>query len=185
MASFLNDFYKAFPQYINQKMGPVLRSYMQAVVDESAREIGVDDVNYDKEIKEYIDAYAERHASGSLGQMVALLESGDMEDLDTQADEWQEKRPDKITNDEGVRASSAAFSFVVFGAGLSLVWRIRGPRTCPYCTSLSGKRVASGSSFVKAGTTLDPTGSDGPMKVYGLKTHPPLHQGCDCYVSAT
>ena len=114
--------------------------------------------------------------------MTALLES-DLSELDTRADEWQEKRPDKIADDEKVRASSAAFAWVVFGAGMSLVWRIRGPKTCPYCTSLAGKRVAPGGSFVSAGDEIDPKDGTGPMKFWGLKSHPPLHQSCDCYVS--
>ena len=94
-----------------------------------------------------------------------------------------EKKPDKITDDEVVRASSAAFSWVVFVAGLSLVWRIRGARTCPYCRSLDGKMVSPGGSFVSGGDEIDPKGGTGPMKFFGLKKHPPLHQGCDCYVS--
>ncbi len=183
MADFLTDFYDKFPEYIDQKLGPVLRSYLQAVIDESVKEIGGEAENLDVEVKEYVRGYADRHVSASLGQMVALLE-GDMADLSTRADEWQERRPEKITRDEEVRASSAAFSWVVFGAGMSLVWRIRGPKTCPYCTSLNGKRVSSGGSFVNAGDELDPKGGDGPMRFYGLKRHPPLHQGCDCYVSA-
>jgi hypothetical protein len=165
-------------------MAPDQRSYLQATIDEAATEIGSDDTEFNADIQAYVDAYAERHTSGSLGQMVALLESGDMADLDQRADEWQEKRPEKIAADEGVRASSAAFAVVVFGAGLRLVWRIRGAKTCPYCTSLNGKRVASGGSFVSAGDKIDPAGGTGPMRFYGLKKHPPLHQGCDCYVGS-
>ena len=33
MGNFLNDFYKKFPEYISQKMGPVLRSYLQSTID--------------------------------------------------------------------------------------------------------------------------------------------------------
>jgi hypothetical protein len=183
MGQFLTDFYAKFPDYVERKMGPVLRSYMTAIIEESAVEIGADSINLDKEIKEYIEGYAQRHTESSLGQMTALLE-GEMSGLETRADEWLEKRPDKIADDEAVRASSAAFAFVVFAAGLSLAWRIRGPKTCPYCTSLQGKRVMSGGSFVKAGDALDPAGGTGPMRFWGLKQHPPLHQGCDCYVSA-
>ena len=182
MADFLTDFYKKFPEYVNKRMGPVLRSYLQAVAEESFAEIGVDPVSLDKEVKEYIGRFAERHSSGSLGQMLALLE-GDLSDLDKRADEWQEKRAEKITKDETVRASSAAFSWVVFGAGMSLVWRIRGSKTCPYCQSLNGKRVVSGGSFVSAGDEIDPKDGTGPMKFWGLKQHPPLHASCDCYVS--
>jgi len=182
MADFLTDFYKTFPEYITKRMGPVLMSYLNAIAEETFSEIGADIVGLDVEIRDYIKSYAERHSSGSMGQMLALLE-GELSALETRADEWMEKRADKITNDEIVRASCAAFSWVVFGAGLSLAWRIRGAKTCPYCESLNGKRVSKGESFVNPGDEIDPKGGTGPMKSYGLKQHPPLHQGCDCYVS--
>ena len=183
MGDFLNEFYAAFPEYIERKMGPALRSYMQAVIEESIAEIGGDKINLDVEIKEYIEGYAQRHVDGSLGQMTALLE-GDLADLETRADEWQEKRPDKIATDEAVRASSAAFSWVVFGAGLSMVLRNRGPKTCPYCRSLNGKKVTKSKPLVNAGDEIDPKGGTGPMNFFETKFHTPIHQGCDCYMSA-
>jgi len=47
---------------------------------------------------------------------------------------------------------------------------------------LNGKRVASGQSFAKEGDEINPDGGTGPMKIRGLKTHPPLHAKCDCYI---
>ena len=184
MQSFLADFYEKFPEYINKKMSPVLRSYMLAIADEAVSEIGGDDVNIDAQVKEYLDRYTERHVQSSLGQMIALLESKDTDEIDQRADEWTEKRPEKITTDETVRASGAAFSFVVFGAGLSTVLRNRGPSTCPYCRSLEGKKVTQQKPLISAGEEIDPEGADGPMKIYNTKYHPPIHQGCDCYVVA-
>ena len=77
-------------------MGPVLTSYLRAVSEETFVEIGVDPVDLSQEVKEYIERYAERHVSSSLGQMTALLE-GKVEDLEIRADEWHEKRADKIS----------------------------------------------------------------------------------------
>jgi len=179
---FLDDFYKEFPKYINQKMGPVLRSFMGAIADATNSEIQVDGINIDSEMQKYIEIYTERHISSSRGQMIALLE-GSLDGLVTRADEWTEKRPEKIKTDEGVRASSFAFQAVAFGAGLSTVWRIRGPQTCPFCKELNGKRVISGQSFVKDGQELNPDGAENPMRINGTKAHAPLHRGCDCYLS--
>ena len=74
MSDYLNDFYGKFPEYITQRIGPVLKSYLSAVAEESFLEIGAEITNLDKEINEYIDRYAERHTESSIGQMTALLE---------------------------------------------------------------------------------------------------------------
>jgi len=66
---------------------------------------------------------------------------------------------------------------------MSTVWSTRGAKTCPFCTSLRGKRVSSGQSFVKDGDELNPDGAESPMLIRGMKAHPPLHQRCDCYLS--
>jgi len=183
MSDYLNDFYSKFPEYITQRIGPVLKSYLSAVAEESFLEIDAEITNLDKEINEYIDRYAERHTESSIGQMTALLE-GKIEDLETRADEWMEKRPGKITDDEAVRASSAAYSWVVFGAGLSLIWRTRSGRSCEFCKELDGKRISRGQSFVSGGDEINPKGGDGPMRFFGTKKHPPLHKSCKCYVTS-
>lgn len=181
MSRFLDDFYDKFPEYIDLKMGPVLRSYIEAVMDATNDQLDIDGANLDNEIRDYIDTYAFRHVESSKGQMDSLLPDG-LESIDTRVDEWQERRPEKISDDESVRASSFAFQAVAFGAGFSTVWAIRG-KTCPYCTSLRGKRVARGQSFVGPGDEINPDGGTGPMKFSGIKRHPPLHQKCDCYLS--
>jgi len=185
LESFLNEFYEKFPDYIEKKMSPVLRSYMLAIIDESIAEVGVDDEpDLDAEVREYLDGYAARHTKSSLGQMLALLEGENLADIDQRADEWAEKRPEKIVTDELVRASGAAFSWVVFGAGLAMVLRNRGPETCPYCRSLNGKRVTPDRPLVSAGDKIDAKDGSDPMHVYETKFHAPLHNKCDCYMSA-
>ena len=182
MDAFLEDFYRSFPDYIDKKMGPVLRSYINSVIDATNTELNIDGENLDTEIRDYIDTYAKRHISSSKGQMDSLIPAG-LDALTTRSEEWEERRPEKIQVDEGVRASSFAFQAVVFGAGLSTVWRIRGPKTCPFCRSLNGKVVSRGQSFVKDGQELDPDGAEAPMLIRGTKQHPGLHRGCDCYLS--
>jgi len=179
MESFLDDFYDKFPEYISQKMSPVLRSYMEAVIDATNTQLGIDGADLDKEIQEYIELYAYRHISSSKGQMEALLPVG-LENINTRADEWQERRPEKIKADEGVRASSYIFQAVAFAAGFRTVLRNRGPKTCPFCRSLAGKVVTKGGApLVKDGQKLEGKNSDEPpMLIRGSKFHPPIHKKC-------
>ena len=179
MQSWLDSFYRKFHDEIKSKIGPVIRAYSEAISDASIKEMGIDDditKELDSFVNDYIDTYAERHTQSSLGQLTQQLDDS-LDAVTLRVDEWEEKRSKKIADDEIVRNSSAVYQFVAFGAGLSTVWRIRG-KTCPYCTSLSGKRVSSGQSFVNPGDEIDPEGGTGPMKFSGIKRHPPLHQKC-------
>ena len=66
-------------------------------------------------------------------------------------------------------------------AGMATVFRTRG-KSCPYCTSLDGMVVRKGQNIVNDGDKLKPDGVDKPMTFSGSKAHPPIHQGCDCYL---
>jgi len=184
MQSWLNDFYRKLPDYIRTKLGPVIRSFSEAIQAASAAEMDVDveiTEEMEKFINDYSERYSERHIESSLGQLTALLEDN-LDALEARVEEWVEKRADKIATNETVRASNAVYQAMAFGIGLSTVWRIRGAKTCAFCRSLNGKRVSSGQSFVNDGDELNPKGADSPMKIRGSKSHPPLHQGCDCYI---
>jgi len=185
MQTWLDDFYRKMPAEIKSKIGPVIRSFSEAIQAAAAEEMGVD-VGVSDDLERFIDdystRYSERHTESSLGQLTALLEEN-LDALEERVDEWKDRRAEKIATNETVRASSAVYQAVAFGAGLSTVWRIRGPKTCPFCTSLNGKRVSSGQSFVNDGDELNPEGAEAPMKIRGLKAHPPLHQKCDCFLS--
>jgi len=182
---FLKDFYRTLPDYIKEKFGPTFASFAEAIRSASGDEIGVEPEKIDSFLNDFIDRYAERHVESSEGQLLALLEEENgMDEIQKRVDEWEEKRADKIATNETTRLSNGVFQFIAFAAGLKTVWQIRGAETCPYCKSLNGKRVASGQSFVKDGDELNPDGAEVPMKIRGLKRHPPLHGGCDCYLTA-
>ena len=184
MQKWLDDFYRKLPENIRAKLGPVIRSFSEAIEAATIDEIGVDTESIEDFINDYINRYAERHTESSLGQLTALLEE-DLEALETRVDEWAEegKRAIKIATNETVRASNGVYQALAFGVGLSTIWRIRGAKTCPFCRSLNGKVVSKGQSFVKDGDELNPEGAESPMKIRGTKAAPPLHQGCDCYLS--
>jgi HK97 family phage portal protein len=150
MKTWLDNFYRDMPEKIKGEIGPVFRSFSDAIISESIAEIGADPekVQLERFISDYIDTYAARHSSSSLGQMVALLDD-ELDALSERAGEWEETRADKIARNETVRMSNAVFQAVAFAVGLGTVWRIRGAETCPYCKEFNGKRVRSGGSFVE------------------------------------
>jgi hypothetical protein len=179
---WLEDFYRKQSDYIKEQVAPIFTSFAEAIRDISESEIGVESEGLEIFISDFINRYSERHIESSEGQLVALLE-GELEDLESRVEEWREKRPDKIALNETNRMSNAVYGYIAFGAGMSLIWRIRGARTCPYCKELDGRRISSGQTFINDGDELNPKGGTGPMKIRGMKKHPPLHQSCDCYAS--
>jgi HK97 family phage portal protein len=183
MAKWLDDFYGGLDPYIKREIGPVIESFTKAIIEESIDEIGErpSESEIREFIKDYIDGYTQRHIDSSHGQLVSLLDD-ELEALETRVDEWAETRPTKISKNETVRGNNAAYQMVAFAAALPIVWRIRGKETCRYCRELNGQTISKGQAFQKTGDEVSPSGMQ-PMKVNGLKTHPPLHGGCDCYIS--
>jgi len=184
---WMDEFYGELPEYIKKAFVPVLMSYAEAIQSESAREIGTDvgmTPGLELFVTEYLDNYSYRHIQSSVGQLQQLIGESDPDTweqiIEKRADEWGETRPEKIASNETARGANAIASFVFFAAGLGAIWTIRGAKTCPYCRSLNGKRIRSGGFFVQAGTDLKVDGEEQPMKITGLRRHPPLHAGCDC-----
>lgn len=184
MSKWLDDFYRDHAAYIRDKIGPVTTSFSESIRDAAIDEIGaeLDRETFDSFVSDYIARYVERHADSSRRQLQKLLDEQGLDELETRVDEWAETRSDKIAVDETTRSGNAIFQVVAFSAGLSTVWRIRGKDTCPYCTEFDGRKVSSGQFFIDSGSTVEPKGQQ-PMKIRGMKAHPPLHQGCDCYLS--
>jgi len=78
------------PDKIKRELGPVIKSFSDAIIEESMSEMGLKDVDLDKFVNDYIDTYALRHTSSSLGQLRALLKDG-IDELEVRVDEWREK----------------------------------------------------------------------------------------------
>ena len=177
-------------------MKPVITTFAGEIGNEASDEIKEDfepDDEFNTFVDDYLIRFVERHIESSVGQLEEIAnekraveqESATLaDDVGVRVDEWSDTRPDKVADRETNQLSNAIATFIFFGAGFSTVWRIRGPKTCPYCRELEGKRISSGGSFLNAGDELDPKGGTGPMIIRGLKKHPPLHTKCDCYTGA-
>ena len=180
LEDWLDEFYEELGLYIKQKVGPVFDSFARAILDTAIADIGedIDREDFDAFVDNYISIYSLRHVSSSVGQIKSLK---DPEEIEVRLDEWVEKRSNKIANNETVRLSNASFQTAAFIAGFSTVFLTRGVKTCPYCQSLEGRVVSKGQSLLEDGTEIAPKGKE-PMKIFGTKYHPPIHQGCDCYL---
>jgi len=185
MRTWLDDFYSDFGKYIDKDLSKILRTYaesiQEAVAGEVGEEVGVSD-ELQVEIDNYIDGFKEQYIGSSRGQMLQQLEIG-LEAIDQRADEWHEKRADKVEDSESNGLSNMVASFTIAAAGLSPTWRNTGAKTCVFCTQMNGKKIKRyGDSFLKKDTTLN-GGDSGNMTVRTTK-YPPLHNGCDCVIAS-
>ena len=183
LLEWITDFYNDLTPLVRAKMAPVMRSYGMAVYEAAAGEAGLqaNDPDIEKFIEEFVDGYAYRHIKSSRGQILSLLNKETPDAIIQRVDEWHEKRADKVAENETTRESNAVYQAAAFAVGLSTVWRIRGAKTCPYCQTLSGRRVAAGNYFAMPGDRIQ-VPDEPDMMVRGLTAHPPLHAGCDCYL---
>lgn len=180
--NWLADYYRDFKQFIIRQMTPVAQSLADAIIPLAQEQMGnKGEINNQKLIESYVNAYAIRHADSSMGQITSLL---DIEDpgaaVDTRLDEWRETRPEKIGRRETVQlANFVAKSTFAAGGVITLRWVNTSGKSCPFCQEMDGRTVGIDQNFVGAGQTLQAEGQSA-MTIYRPTSQPPLHDGCEC-----
>ena len=192
--AWLEEFYKKHPDYVKRQMLPAVASLAEAIQAEVAGEIDIEagmTPELEQFTQEYAEAFTARHVQSSRGQLVQVVNAAydagedELEALETRFSEWNERRPGKIASRETVQLNGAVFRFVAAAAGITkLVWRNTGSKTCPFCEQLDGKVVGIEMPFIPANDSV--TADDGSgMKVHGPKSHPPIHENCQCSIEAS
>lgn len=181
--SWLESFVEEHAAWMLPRIQPLYESMAEAMrtaaEDEIGGEVPADDLQ--TFTHDYSLAYANRHAGSTRGQLEALLDQDEPDAAITQRlDEWEgdEENPpraEKEARRERQRSSNAFTKAAWALLGVSaVVWRNTGSQTCPYCTTLAGKRTSITSFFLTEGESIQ------DLTVRTNLGHPPLHDGCDC-----
>lgn len=190
--TWLDDYYRDFPDYIKREMQPIFEELGLSVAELAADEVDFDDLS-DEEIeefvKEYTEAYAARHVDSSKGQLVALTNEIEQTEEDIapaveqRVNEWEDRRANKHARDETVQLGNAVARTTFASAGITkLLWQNASGDPCAFCQELDGKVVGIDQDFVPAGESLEAEEEDHNMKVYKPSSHPPIHQSCQCQI---
>lgn len=189
---WLNEFYQEHPEFVRRNLTPVFMAYAEAVAMEAADEIGLD-FRMTPALEEFVSAYitnfVTRYAGSSLNQLLKIIQENPNEDellaaIEQRLNEWQEKRPEKVANQE-VNQANNAVALAVYGMGGVLVKRwVTVGKNCPYCRHMNGKVVGLDSPYLREGEEIHPEGADAPLKASYTIKHPPIHRGCDCVIVA-
>lgn len=183
MAEWVDDWYTRNQPVFQDMMAPAVRSYAEAVHATAMEQLNSDEgfgPRLEKLSASYAEKFSQRHVQSSRGQVQQLLRDTTPDDaadaVNQRMDEWDEKRPDKITNREVVQAAGAVLvaSFALMGV-TRLRWTVVGP-TCPICEEMDGRVVGVDKTFAEPGDKFSTLTVSSPVR------HPPLHQGCDCQI---
>jgi HK97 family phage portal protein len=193
----IQEFYFGdFVETINAMMLPVIRQYAIDIYTQATLEVGFP-TDLTRELEEFINGYMEvmtsRHAKISRQKLQAIISQADFVELqgllDIQLERWLKDRAARMARTEATEGNGAFSKYGYMAAGImSLRWVLSGAETCPYCKRLSGTVVGTMERFVESGDSVKPLveeGQEEPNPLYARHNvgHPPLHSGCDCFIS--
>ena len=186
--AWLERFYPEFSKTIDTLSAPLLSSYADAILPVAQEEIGSEaDVSIQYQVfqREYREYYVARHVKSSQGQLRSVITEAqangndEAEAVEQRLQEWEEKRPGKISMREGIRAENAFARSVFALSGIAKIVSVHFGKSCPYCLALDGKVIGIDEYFLTKGD-FQPDGADTPLSVTSNHSHPPYHDGCDC-----
>jgi len=178
LETWLQEFYQTeVPSLLKATFAPTFREFLEAIQGAVEDEIGAVTGDLTGDLDRITDRCAQSHVYASQ----ALLSKHERtEDIEAETDGWTETRAAKIAGLEVTRGANKVAQAVYQSNGYQYNrWNIVGEKTCPWCEALAGRIFPIGAPFVEAGN-FDVEGQ--VMAVKSTPT-PPLHAGCDCYLS--
>jgi hypothetical protein len=182
--AWLEEFYRELQPKVPGYFAPVLNASLKAARKSVERELGRRvQVDFADFAAAYLTNIAAAWVLSSQGQLNALLaEENGLAAAEERLGEWEEKRGDKTGAQEAPESVNAGSVATFATAGVAaLLWATRG-KSCKFCKSMNGRRVATGGAFLDDAVIVADDGET--MRVYGQKRHGPLHRACDCTVVA-
>ena len=176
------SYYNDFPEAVQKELKPVLKSLADAIAEEAAGEINLEDYSINDFFENYIEGTAVKYAGYSRGQLLDLMNKAENEEtaielVDERLNEWKETRPDKVAEEQSVKTAGAIARTVFASGGVTkLIW-IANSGACPICQEMNGTVVGIEESFMSPDDKILDFSPGGP------KMHPPLHSGCICMIS--
>lgn len=194
---WLGEFYGEHgDDFVPRQFGPVLTALGRLVLGSVAAELGRDGTDEQEAeilafVAEYVASMGARWAASSRGQLEALIrETAGQEKeqvaavLEERLAGWEATEPAKVGRREAWRALNAFAKAGYVALGVQFLRWVASGKSCDYCSSLNGKIVGVREFFVKAGVELAPDSAAGPLRVRRDTGHPPVHDGCDCFILA-
>jgi HK97 family phage portal protein len=190
---WLRDYYRDFPEVLNELWSPTFFAIGEAIQGLAANEVGAPvgmTPGLDECLQYHIDRSVARHATLSTNLVLAALAAGDgSADSITEAiADWPERRPAAFAAWETIRTSNLMAKATYFYAGATGLEWVRLDEN-PFCVSLEGRIIEMGDNcrgthFVMEGEEVPGRSerSDGMTTSWNVST-PPLFEGCECQIA--
>ena len=192
--TWLDDYYRDFPEYIQKEMEPVLNRLAFSIAEIAKEEVDFDEditEEVDEFMGEYMEAFTARYVDSSKGQLVAMtnrLEEGELEEdmmteIENRMDRWEETRASNQSMIESTQLGNAVALTAFASAGVvAKVWENTGSDTCPFCEELDGMTVGLDKKFIPADGKLEAEEEDHSINIFKPIGHPPVHLSCVCQI---
>ena len=186
---WLAEFYEEHKDYITKKITPVLTSFAETIHADAAEEIDEPTEMNERHkgfLKSHIAGFAALHAGLSQSKLQEAAKKDDpIAELEAQFDQWEKTRIDSIAEEEAVKGGNAIAKMTyIVGQRTELVWNANAG-ACEFCQSLDGRVVGIEKHFVMAGGSISSaTGASPPMTVSSNVSYPPVHRGCECFITS-
>jgi hypothetical protein len=193
MGEWLSDFYAGHEAFVAGQMRPLARSYARPVARAAGDEVGqvIEPDRLVGFVDAYLDTHAARHSAIQAARIRAILEAhaGDeeraLQGIEAELDHWRNgERAEAIAGEEVARFDSAVAVMVYVAAGVVAKRWVNLGESCPYCRALNGRVVGVEMPFLSANEAFQPDGADHALINSHGVGHPPVHQGCDCFIVA-
>lgn len=186
--TWIQDFYPEHADYIRRQLEPVYLTLGETIYAEAAGELNGSEELSD-EARELVRSMSERTAqqmtNSSRGQLRAIMRDAEDDEvfdrLTVRSQEWSEKAAGKIADRESVQVGQAVAKVAWAAAGATALRWVAVGENCPLCDELDGRVIGIRRSFVALGDVVKGKGVS-PLTVDSDKSHPPLHEGCDCMI---
>lgn len=173
-------------QYFRTVFAPVLESYFKQVAQHAGKEVNQEfSDSVDDYVQKYLQDFAYRYQMSHTGQLQELAGNSDdpLLAIEDRLDEWDDKDPGKIADNETVQSESYMAKSALTLLGVTrFVWSANA-KCCPLCEEMNGKTVGTEKTFLSSGDKVEADGAD-TLTVSSNILNPPLHGGCSCSICA-
>jgi hypothetical protein len=186
---WLSDFYDKHVDFSAKKLEQVYLTYSRSIADAANTEIdNPKEIDVTELSKTYALANAKKQAGVNLDRINKKIDKADTEDdlellIENEFDYMEEDRSTVVANDEVTYLASAVAKVAWGAAGVTImVWQ-NSPDACNICKKLNGKVTSITGAFADKSDVISGDEDQSNLIADRTFTQPPLHDGCDCFVT--